>query len=1056
MDLRAELQQHLGAAYTLGRELGGGGMSRVFLAEENRLGRTVVVKVLSPDLAQGLNADRFEREIKLAASLQQANIVPLLVAGDVGGLPYFTMPYVEGESLRTRLGRGPIPINEVVAILRDVTRALAYAHARGVVHRDIKPDNVLLSGGTAVVTDFGIAKAISASRTDAGGGGTLTQLGTSLGTPAYMAPEQVAGDPGVDQRVDLYALGCMAYELITGQQPFANRTPQKMLAAHLTETATPVANIRPDCPPQLAALVTRLMAKEPSARPQTAAEILPVLDTGTTPSGASVAFGAPGMFKKALLWYVVALVAVVILAKAAVVGIGLPDWVFPGAIIVMALGLPALLATAYVQKVARHVATATPTLTPGGTSLAHMPSGTVATMALKASPHLTWKRTTRGGYWAVGTFAALVGVFMLFRGLGIGPWGSLFAAGKLAENDRILIGDFSVAQGDSALGPILVEAVRAALSQSNAVRLVEPSDIAQVLQQMRRPRDTRLDPALARDVALRAGAKAVLGGRLARVGTGYAVSLDLTSTSGGGTLASFQGTADGPKDLLNVVDDLSRKLRGRMGESLRHVQRAVPLEQATTASLPALQKYSESVQANDLDQDFDRAARAAREAVALDSTFALAWRKLGVALTNSGASKASVDSALEQAAKYADKLPDREKYLALGFYYEQSSSAADRGKALAAYQAAYQADSSNKAVNRELWRIYLSRQQMDSALRYARREAAVEKDANSQLALASVLAMAGQPDSAQALIALTLQADPEAASTPMRYTAEDRLAFARGLRDSADALTVTASHLANPAAQVQGLGFSAQDAARRGKLTSAATLDSARAALLSSRGAPAFHGLLLANLDIVFRANGAAGVKRLDDLTTSREWTSSDPRDRPYLRVAALYAMAGRPDRAQAVMARMDAEAPGSSKAPDQQTDLAFARGEIALASGNTAEALRQFRASGVGPDGAPTADEALVQYSLGRAFDRANQADSALAAFNRYLAVPTPWRLSAEWMGDAAVQKRLGELYDSKGDTANAVKHYTAFTDLWKNADPDLQPVVATVRKRVGELTSR
>jgi tetratricopeptide (TPR) repeat protein len=226
--------------------------------------------------------------------------------------------------------------------------------------------------------------------------------------------------------------------------------------------------------------------------------------------------------------------------------------------------------------------------------------------------------------------------------------------------------------------------------------------------------------------------------------------------------------------------------------------------------------------------------------------------------------------------------------------------------------------------------------------------------------------------------------------------------------------------------------------------------------LLSSRGAPAFHGLLLANLDIVFRANGAAGIKRLDDLTASREWTSSDPRDRPYLRVAALYAMAGRPDRAQAVMARMDAEAPGSSKAPDQQTDLAFARGEIALASGNTAEALRQFRASGVGPDGAPTADEALVQYSLGRAFDRANQADSALAAFNRYLAVPTPWRLSAEWMGDAAVQKRLGELYDSKGDTANAVKHYTAFTDLWKNADPDLQPVVATVRKRVGELTSR
>ncbi|HEX6992447.1 MAG TPA: serine/threonine-protein kinase, partial [Gemmatimonadales bacterium] len=670
MDLHAELQKHLGTAYSLDRELGGGGMSRVFVAEDVRLKRTVVVKVLSPELAEGLNVERFEREIQLAASLQQANIVPLHAAGEVHGLPYFTMPYIEGESLRSRLGRGALPIGEVLAILRDVTKALAYAHARGVVHRDIKPDNVLLSGGTAVVTDFGIAKAISASRAEGASGATLTQLGTSLGTPAYMAPEQVAGDPGVDHRADLYALGCMAFELLTGQQPFANRTPQKMLAAHLTERAPAVTMLRPDCPPQLATLVSRLLAKDPSDRPQTAAEILPALDSTVTTSGTTIAFGAPGMLKKALGWYVLALVAVAVLAKAAAVGIGLPDWVFPGAILVMALGLPALLLTAYVQRVARHTATATPTLTPGGSSVAKMPSGTMATMALKASPHLTWRRATRGGIIAVSAFVLVVAAFMVLRGLGIGPWGSLFAAGKLAENDRVLIGDFAVAQEDSALGPILVEAMRAALGQSNSVRLVEPSEIAQALQQMRRPRDTRLDAALARDVALRAGAKAVLAGRLARVGTGYAVSLDLTSPSGGGTLASFQGTADGPKDLLKVVDGLSRKLRGKMGESLRQVQRTVPLEQATTASLPALQKYSEAVQANDLDQDFDRAVRAAREAVALDSTFALAWRKLGVALTNSQAGQASVDSALEKAARYADKLPDREKYLALGFYYE--------------------------------------------------------------------------------------------------------------------------------------------------------------------------------------------------------------------------------------------------------------------------------------------------------------------------------------------------------------------------------------------------
>jgi len=211
--LLEQLQASLGTAYTIERELGGGGMSRVFLATENRLNRKVVVKVLSPDLAAGVSADRFEREIQLAAQLQQANIVPLISTGDTNGLPYFTMPFVEGESLRARIAaQKEFTITECVSILRDVARALSYAHANGVVHRDIKPDNVLLSHGAAVVTDFGIAKALSDSKKKSGS--SLTQTGTSLGSPAYMAPEQVAGDPNADHRADLYAFGCMGYELL--------------------------------------------------------------------------------------------------------------------------------------------------------------------------------------------------------------------------------------------------------------------------------------------------------------------------------------------------------------------------------------------------------------------------------------------------------------------------------------------------------------------------------------------------------------------------------------------------------------------------------------------------------------------------------------------------------------------------------------------------------------------------------------------------------------------------------------------------------------------------
>ena len=176
------------------------------------------------------------------------------------------MPFVEGESLRHHLARGPLPIAEVVSVLRDVSRALSYAHKRGIVHRDIKPDNVLLSAGAAVVTDFGIAKAISAARTQ--GAGTLTQTGTSIGTPAYMAPEQAAGDPNVDHRADIYALGCMAYELLGGKPPFTGESVQRVLAAQLTETPRPIGELRADTPPALATLVMRCLEKDPAKRPQ--------------------------------------------------------------------------------------------------------------------------------------------------------------------------------------------------------------------------------------------------------------------------------------------------------------------------------------------------------------------------------------------------------------------------------------------------------------------------------------------------------------------------------------------------------------------------------------------------------------------------------------------------------------------------------------------------------------------------------------------------------------------------------------------------------------------
>jgi len=279
----SELRTALGDNYVLGRELTGSGMSRVFVATEQSLSRQVVVKVLPPELAAGVNRDRFRREIQLAAQLQHPHIVPLHAAGSAGDLLYFTMPFIEGESLRHALHEGVrFSPREVVRILHDVSDALAYAHSRGVIHRDIKPGNVLRSGTHAVVTDFGVAKAISAAMPTVG----MTTSGMAIGTPAYMAPEQLAGDPAADHRVDIYAVGLLGYELLAGEAPFKASSPQETMAAQLTRAPEPISKRRPDAPPALAALLTRCLAKNPADRPQTATEVVSLLDSLEVSSGA--------------------------------------------------------------------------------------------------------------------------------------------------------------------------------------------------------------------------------------------------------------------------------------------------------------------------------------------------------------------------------------------------------------------------------------------------------------------------------------------------------------------------------------------------------------------------------------------------------------------------------------------------------------------------------------------------------------------------------------------------------------------------------------------------
>ena len=316
-ELSERLQQCLGTAFRVERELGGGGMSQVFLVQDLELERQIVVKVLPPELAAGLSVDRFRREIQLAAKLQHPHIVPLLTAGAKDGLLYYAMPFITGESLRLRLTRQrELPVPEAVRILRDLVDALSYAHAAGVVHRDIKPDNVLLSGHHALVTDFGVSKALA----NATGESSLTSVGIALGTPAYMSPEQAAADPAVDHRADIYSVGALAYELLTGRPPFFGMSPHQMLAAHVTSSPDPVTLHRESVPPALAMLIMRCLEKKPADRWQTADELLAHLEALATPSGGLTPSGmAPHVARPALSMRWVGIGAAV-LAVAATLG----------------------------------------------------------------------------------------------------------------------------------------------------------------------------------------------------------------------------------------------------------------------------------------------------------------------------------------------------------------------------------------------------------------------------------------------------------------------------------------------------------------------------------------------------------------------------------------------------------------------------------------------------------------------------------------------------------------------------------------------------------------
>jgi tetratricopeptide (TPR) repeat protein len=324
----------------------------------------------------------------------------------------------------------------------------------------------------------------------------------------------------------------------------------------------------------------------------------------------------------------------------------------------------------------------------------------LATLAIKASPHLSWRRTALGGAYAVGGFVLLIGAFMALRAFGIGPAGSLLAAGKLSAKEPLLVTDFKVTKADSTLGRVLGDATKAQLAQSSVITLMSPEAIAAALRRMERPANAEVDLALARELATRNNIKAIVDGEITGLGAaGYIVSLKLVTADSAKVLTSFRETANDARGLIDAIDKLSRQLRSRIGESLKDVRAAPALVDATTSSLEALRKYSEGVRAEELEGKRAQAITLLREAVTIDSTFAEAWRKLATVLNNAGRPRASVDSAALQAYRQRMRLPESRRDYIVGYYY-QSGPGRDRAKAVDAYEAMLRrGDTATAALN---------------------------------------------------------------------------------------------------------------------------------------------------------------------------------------------------------------------------------------------------------------------------------------------------------------------------------------------------------------------
>jgi tetratricopeptide (TPR) repeat protein len=713
---------------------------------------------------------------------------------------------------------------------------------------------------------------------------------------------------------------------------------------------------------------------------------------------------------------------------------GLPDWVFYGAIVLLGIGFPIMLLTGHHER-RRAIARTTGMLT--------------VTPAGGVRRHFTWRKSLLGGALAFAGLGVFAGGYMALRAMGIGPAGTLITTGVLEERDRLILADFANFSEDTTLGRSVTEAFRIDLAQSLVLTLMGASDISGVLERMDREASTRLDQYLAREVAQREGVKAFVTGEISTLGDGYVLSATLVSSAEGDVLEALRETADDRSEIIGAVDRLSAKLRERIGESLRTIRANPPLDRVTTRSLEALEKYSRSLQAEQ-EGEMDRSITLLQEAIALDSAFAMAYRRLGVVVRLAGGDASRHIDATTKAFEYRDRLPDIERYLAEAYYFSQVQ--ADFTQSARAYRSLLELDPYYATALNNLAALEGFAQRWPEAEELALRGLEISDlwQLSENAAWAQVAQ--GKFTEARTTIERLAETSPDSPRVPQYM---GLLHSVEGQYDSARVhfTALAAKMRGSPVWQSISSNLLASLAQLQGKLDAAEghIAQSMRAAL--ERGQPADYlrrALQLSWLDLLYREDPAGGIQRLDAALAEQPLADMPGADRPYLALAEFLASANQPARARALLTEYEEvndEQLRRRDAIDPQRRPGSAT--VALAEGQVEEAIANFRRrsdTGCAPCGL---------FGLAQAFEAAGQSDSALAVYERRIRTPGLYKVYLDAGELAPTYRRLGELYEERGDRERAIEHYNNFVELWSAADPELQDQVREVRERIARLIS-